>query len=283
METWCPMPPNPDASAGRVSRRPAAGRYAMVCRCFGRPVRTSQPSSVTIGEVLDPDADRAGHVDARLDGHDLAGGQRRVRALRQPRALVDLGADAVAEAVAEVLAVAGGGDDLARDGVDLAPAGAGAHRGQRGLLSAEHQLVDLAVARVELAGRVGARAVRGVAVELGAPVDRDQRAGRDRDVARDGVRQRAVLAGGDDRRERRGLGAGLAHRDLEVERDVALGAADQAAAQDLGQRGVGELRRGADLVELAGVLDRAQLLDERRRRRRARRPRPGARPACRGP
>ena len=47
-------------------------------------------------------------------------------ALREPRRLVDLEPDAVAEAVAEVLAVAGGLDHRARDGVDLAAAGAGA-------------------------------------------------------------------------------------------------------------------------------------------------------------
>ena len=91
-----------------------------------------------------------GHVDARLDGHDLAGGERRVAALREPRALVDLDADAVAEAVAEVLAVAGGGDDVARDRVDLAAGGAGADRGERRLLRRAHELVDLA----RRAGRV---------------------------------------------------------------------------------------------------------------------------------
>ena len=76
------------------------------------------------------------------------------------------------------------------------------------------------------------------------------------------MRQRAVLAGGDDRRERRGLGAEAAHRELEVERDVALGAPGEAAAEHLLERVVGQLRGGADRVELGGVLDRAQLLDD---------------------
>src|SRR3954468_11472050 len=71
-------------------------------------------------EVLDPHADRARHVDARLDGHDVAGGERGLALLGEPRPLVDLQPDPVAEAVAEVLGVAGGVDDRARDGVDLA-------------------------------------------------------------------------------------------------------------------------------------------------------------------
>ena len=57
-------------------------------------------------EVLDPHADGARHVDPGLDGDDVAGGERVVALLRQARGLVDLEPDAVAEPVAEVLAVA---------------------------------------------------------------------------------------------------------------------------------------------------------------------------------
>ena len=146
-----------------------------------------------------------GHVDPGLDRDDHAGGQRGLALLGQPRPLVDVEPDAVAQPVAEVLGVAGGVDDRARDGVDLAAGGPRAHGRERRLLGLEHQLVDLAVARVDVARRVGARAVRGVAVELRAPVDDAQRAGGDRHVARRGVRQRPVLAGRHDRRERRRL------------------------------------------------------------------------------
>ena len=48
---------------------------------------------------------------------------------------------------------------------------------------------------MRLAGRDGARAVRRVAVHVRAPVDDHQGVRRDRDVARLGVRERAVLAG----------------------------------------------------------------------------------------
>ena len=142
------------------------------------------------------------------------------------------------------------------------PVGPGRTAASAASWALQHEVVDLAVARVDLARGEGARAVAGVAVELGAPVDHAQRARRDLDVARHGVRQRAVRAGGDDRRERGRLGAHAAHRELEVERDVALRAARQAALEDLVERLVGEPGGGADAVELAGVLDHAQLLDE---------------------
>src|SRR6185503_4862160 len=116
--------------------------------------------------------------------------------------------------------------------------------------------------RVDLApGPVGARAVARVAVEHGAPVDDAQGPGGDLDLARRGVRQRAVGAGGDDRRKGDRLGAHAAHRELDVEGDVALGPAREPAGQHLGERLVGELRGGADAVELLGVLDDAQALD----------------------
>ena len=61
-----------------------------------------------------------------------------------------------------------------------------------------------------------------------APVDRDEHVRADLDFARLGVRQRAVGAGGDDRGEARALGAETAHAQLQLDRDVALGAADEA-------------------------------------------------------
>ena len=81
------------------------------------------------------------------------------------------------------------------------PVGPGPHGGQRGLLGGEDELVDLAVARVELAGGEGARAVRAVAVELRAPVDDHERARPGSDVAR---RRRAAARRA--RRRRRSAG-----------------------------------------------------------------------------
>ena len=51
--------------------------------------------------VLDPDAEPAREVDARLDGDDVAGGERVGALGGEPRRLVDLQPEPVAEAVAE--------------------------------------------------------------------------------------------------------------------------------------------------------------------------------------
>ena len=135
-------------------------------------------------EVLDAHADGLADVDAGLNGHDVAGLQRGGARRGEPRALVHLEPDAVPEAVAEVLGVPGRVDDLARDGIDVAAGRPRAHRGQRLLLSALDELVDLAVAEVKLAGGERPRAVRAVAVELAPPVDDDQGALGDGHVAR---------------------------------------------------------------------------------------------------
>ena len=82
--------------------------------------------------VLDAHTELAGDVDSRLradraaDGHDGLAGE--VCAGQ----LVDIKAEGVPEAVAEVLAVAGLGDDVARGGVDLIAGDAGAGGGDTG-------------------------------------------------------------------------------------------------------------------------------------------------------
>ena len=108
----------------------------------------------------------------------------------------------------------------------------------------------------------GAGAVRAVAVQLGAPVDHHQLVGSDLDVARLGVRQRAVRTGGDDRVKGGPLGPEVAHRPLQGGGDAHLGAPHQPPLHDLAQRGVRELGRLGDPPDLLGVLDRAQRLDE---------------------
>ena len=77
-------------------------------------------------QVLDPDAELARQVDARLDRHHFPRRQGVLGALREARPLVDLEPDPVAEAVAEAVAVAGGLDQLAGGGVDRLALDAGA-------------------------------------------------------------------------------------------------------------------------------------------------------------
>src|ERR1044072_2276092 len=61
-------------------------------------------------QVLDPNAELARQADAGLDRHHLTHPQRVLRARRDVRRLVHLEPDAVAEPVAEALAVPGGLD-----------------------------------------------------------------------------------------------------------------------------------------------------------------------------
>ena len=92
---------------------------------LGRLRRRGEDLAALLGdhdEVLDPRSAAARDVDPGLHGHDLAGLEARLDALREAGVLVDLQADAVAEAVAEVLAVSGGLDEVARGRVDLLPA-----------------------------------------------------------------------------------------------------------------------------------------------------------------
>ena len=205
-----------------------------------------------------------GHVDAGLDRHDLARRPARVALLataaapRGPRA-PRRGRARGRSARAWPAAV----DDLARDGVDLAARRPGAHGRERRLLGAQHELVDLAVARIDLArsrtcacsprrSRRAARPSRSTtSVPSGISTSRGTACG-----------SAPCAPAGDDRRERRRLGAHAAHRELEVERDLALGAPREPAPEHRLERGVGEPRGGADARDLLRVLDRPQLLDE---------------------
>jgi len=175
---------------------------------------------------------------------------------------VDLEAHAMAEPVAEVVAVPGLGDAVARDGVHRTALGARVDGGERLLLRRQHELVDLAGLVRELAGRERARAVRAVAVHDGAHVDDHERVRVDPHRPRVRVGQRAVRAAGDDRLERRVRGAALAHLALEVERDLALGSTHEPARAEVLVDVVGQVGGLADRAQLALVLHRAQLLHQ---------------------
>ena len=253
----------------------------------GTRVNTSAPSAVDRHQVLDP------HAELARAGRRRAPPSPRCRPrsspsalLGQPRPLVHLQPHAVAEAVAEALAVAGASISVARHGVDRrgTPAPARTRR-ERLLLRVAHQLVDLR-GRRRPAGRWRtcacspsssrrARAPQSTTTSVPA---------RDLDVARLGVRQRAVGARGDDRRERRLLGPALrASRCSSVQRDLALGAPGQAALEHVARSAASASAAAAAIaLQLAGVLHLAQPLDQPARRPPARRPRPPSRRACRG-
>ena len=176
---------------------------------------------------------------------------------------MDLQTDAVPEAVAEVVGVAGVGDDLPRRGVHVTQRNPGRQRLAAGLLRGGHQLIDV---ELPLRGRrqhKGARHVGVVAAHQGAEVDLDEIAGRQDGVGRPMVRDRGVGAGRHDGLERHPVGAVVQHQRLELAAHLALGApGPQTAALDqVGQRGIGRLAGQPQQRDLAGILDLPQRLD----------------------
>ena len=175
----------------------------------------------------------------------------------------------MAEAVAEVLAVAGRVDDRrARPRRPRGPSGPGRTAASAASWARSTSVVDLASrGSTSLAGRERARAVRAVAVELRAPVDRHERAraGSRRRAARRAAARRArraaTIGGNDDR-----LGAQRRIVELEVERDLALGAAREPARPARSASASSASSAAARMrVDLVGVLDGAQPLDQPRR------------------
>src|SRR5271170_6713717 len=98
--------------------------------------------------VFEADAELAGDVDAGFVGETHARGERGGVAADEVGPLVAVHADAVADAVSEVFvvgAVAGGGDDVARGGVDSLALDAGTSGGEGGGLGLMDDVEDLAL------------------------------------------------------------------------------------------------------------------------------------------
>ena len=197
-------------------------------RSFVTGVSTSTPSSVTIARSSIRIPAAAGEVDARLDRDDVAGDERVRRTPAEPRRLVHVEPDAVAEPVAEVLAEAARRRSCRARPRRHRRRSRRPDRLDRRELAGEAELVRPRELLVERPGREGAGAVRGVAADDGARVDDDRVAGLDLAVARAVVRQRRVRAAGDDRLEREPLAAVLAEELLEPPRELALRPPDEA-------------------------------------------------------
>ena len=210
--------------------------------------------------ILNAHAALAGDVDARLHRDDHARRADRVVESREARPLVDLEADAVAEAVAERARVRRL-DDVARDLVDVAAAHARVHRVDRGELRLQDRVVDRLLLVAHMAERHGARHVGMVALEHRARVHRDEVALLDDRIARDAVALGAVAAGDDDRVERIAVRAELAHVELDLQRDLALGHALADIRQDVLKGRVGDRLRVADLADLLLALHDALRAD----------------------
>src|SRR5438552_15954998 len=98
--------------------------------------------------VFDADAPFAGEIDAGFDRYDHSRAKLFLVAFfSQGGELVDVAADAVAQAVAELFAEAGVFDDLAGDAVGLLRGDAGADELDGRELRVEHDFADLLHAR----------------------------------------------------------------------------------------------------------------------------------------
>src|SRR5262249_54834248 len=146
-----------------------------------------EPPAAVLGgddDVLDAHAEAAGQVDAGLDGEAHPGLDQPLLALHHVRRLVGGDADAVADAVDEALAVAGGGDPLPGRPVDLLARHTRAHGLEARLLGAPDDLEHLTLLLGGLAHVDGARGVGAVAVLEPAEVQDDHVAVLDRALAR---------------------------------------------------------------------------------------------------
>ena len=118
---------------------------------------------------------RARQIHPRLDRHHVAGIERLLGALGEARRLVDLEPHPVPQPVAELVAVAGRHDRVARRRRrPRVPGRPGADRVEGADLGGAHELVDLARLVVQLAGGDGAGAVRAVAVDDRPHVDEQE-------------------------------------------------------------------------------------------------------------
>src|SRR5579875_2474884 len=206
--------------------------------------------------VLDADSALAGQVDARLDGDGNPAGKLTRSAVPDQRRLVHLEADAVAEAVLEMLAVPGVTDHVPGGGVHVRDVGTRPGGLDAGPLRGRDKLVDLALPACGLAERDGAGHVRVVAAVGGAEVHRDQVAAAQRPVGRGVMRDGAVGPAGHDRVERGPVRAERGHPRIQRRVQRALGHAGPDQREGVGERlGADPARRGEQL-ELARVLDR---------------------------
>ncbi|CDN44894.1 hypothetical protein BN871_FX_00080 [Paenibacillus sp. P22] len=212
--------------------------------------------------VLDADASKPGNVDAGFHRYHHAGGQNVVAALGQVRLLMHFHAEAMSKAVAELVAVAMLGDDVAgqRVGLDAGHSRADVRQGVQ--LGFQHDLVNFAVLGRRLAYGDRAGQVRAVAVVQGAEVELHEFFAADDASARDSMRERRALAGGDDRVEAGRCRAAASHEDFHFKRDIGFLHAGLDQPFDIIEGRIGQIRRFLHDRQLRGVLDGPQAFDD---------------------
>ena len=149
-------------------------------------------------DILDPNAEAAGDVDAGLGAADAVFGHEGLTAGIGKGRLVDVQTEAVAEAVAEVVPEAGFRDDRSCGAVDFASGDAGPAGGDAGKLGLQDGVIDLFHLIRRLAERDGAGHVAAVSVLQAAEVHGDEVPRLKHGIARDAVGLAGVLTGDDD-------------------------------------------------------------------------------------
>src|ERR1051326_6288702 len=222
--------------------------------------------------VLQPDAPPPRKIDPRLDRDYRSGRERGLGGPGEPRGLVHLEPDPVAERVPECVVVSGAGDDVARQGVGLPAGHAGADRLAGDALRQAHDLVDLPLPAVRRRphddgpGEVGA-----VPFELRAEIQQEPFAPAERAVAGAGVRERTPRPRGDDGLEWMPLAAATPEGVLQPGRHLLLGLYHPNSGEELGERLLRQVGRGAERLHLVRVLHHAKGSDQVSRRDRLRR------------
>ncbi len=145
-------------------------------------------------EILDAHAAEPVEIDPRLDRDGVARFERVGRLGREPRRFVHHHPDTVAEPVPELGAETGGHDRVASQRVRLDTGHSRLDPVAGPQLGCQADLVGLAQARRQVAGRERPGAVADVAVDAHAPVDGHERVPLDDLVARIRVRPGAVRA-----------------------------------------------------------------------------------------
>jgi hypothetical protein len=174
---------------------------------------------------------------------------------------VHLQADAVPEAVLEVLRVPGVADEVPRRGVHIHHVHAGPGGLDPGPLRGRDELVDLALPAGGLAERDRAGHVRVIAAVQRAEVHRDQVTAAHRPVGRGVMRNGAVRPAGHDGVEGRALRAQVGHPPIQRRGQLTFGHARPDTGEDVGDGLIADPARGGQQLELGRILDRPQLLD----------------------
>jgi hypothetical protein len=213
-------------------------------------------------DILDANPRHPAEVDPGFDGDDVAGSEHVVGFRPQGGRLVDEEADAVTEAVPEVLAVACVADRHPGGNVHIPPRATRTHRIETGLLRSAHELVDVAQRLRDLPDGERPGAVGAVAVELGAGVDEHEVAVLDDAVAGFAVRAGGRRARRDVDRESDVVGATFVEKLRHPPDELSLGATRESLLDEQLVRPIRHLRRAPDRVELRRLLDDAQRLDD---------------------